>query len=112
MITPNVLSWQWSVYREAHADRRNLLIHLLTAPIFWLGLLQMLAVPLVPLLAISGLSCLFLAFVCQAIGHRLEVNPPQPFRSPVDVVVRFFIEQTVNFPRYLLTGGFLAAWGR
>jgi hypothetical protein len=111
MITPSVLSWQWAVYRAAHADRRNLLIHLVTVPIFWSGLVQLLCAPFLPLLIISGISCLFLAFLCQAIGHRLEVNPPHPFLSPVDVVVRFFLEQTINFPRYLLSGGFRAAWG-
>jgi hypothetical protein len=112
MITPDVLSWQWSGYPTAHGDRRNLLMHALTVPIFWAGLAQVVATPLFPVLLISGLASLGLAFLVQGIGHRLEVNAPQPFRSPVDLFVRFFLEQTVNFPRFVLSGGFARAWRR
>jgi uncharacterized membrane protein YGL010W len=37
MVTPNVVSWQWQVYPTAHRERRNLIIHAVTVPLFIIG---------------------------------------------------------------------------
>ena len=50
------------------------------------------------------------AIVAQGRGHRLEREAPQPFRSPVDALVRLVVEQFVTFPRFVLRGGFAHAW--
>jgi len=104
LITPNLVSFQWNGYRRAHGARLNLLIHALTSPLFLGGFATLPFAPLV------GLGLLLSAFVAQAVGHRTEQNPPEPFRSPLDVLARFFLEQFVTFPRFVLSGGFARAW--
>ena len=37
MLTPNVVRWQWQSYSTAHQNRKNLLVHALTVPIFVAG---------------------------------------------------------------------------
>ncbi len=106
-----LVRWQWSVYPEAHRDRRNLAIHILTVPVFLAGTL---ALPLAALvhwaLAPAGLAAMALAMVLQGRTHRLETTPPPPFLGPGDVVGRIFAEQWINFPRFVLNGGFARAW--
>ncbi len=43
----HLLRWQWELYPPAHRDRRNLTIHLLTAPLFQLGVLGLVVSPVV-----------------------------------------------------------------
>jgi hypothetical protein len=50
------------------------------------------------------------AVALQGRGHRLEGVAPIPFRGPIDVVSRIFVEQWVTFPRYVLSGGLARAW--
>ena len=38
-IHHDVYNWQWKGYARAHRDRVNLLVHLVTVPLFWLGVL-------------------------------------------------------------------------
>jgi len=103
-------AWQWRLYPTGHRDRHNLMLHLLTVPLFWLGTLApLLAVLVSPWLAF-GLLGLPVALVAQARGHRHEHARPVPFRGPGDFVRRFFVEQWVTFPRYLVTGGLRRAW--
>ena len=35
--TAGLLAWQWSLYAGNHRDRGNLLLHLLTVPLFMSG---------------------------------------------------------------------------
>jgi len=73
---------------------------------------------LVPLAAAAGVwqlgvlggVMMLMALISQGRGHRMEPNPPLPFASPLDFVARFTIEQTVTFPRFVLSGGFAKAW--
>jgi hypothetical protein len=111
-ITPDLLAWQRASYPHVHADRRNLLLHAVSAPAFVLGLAALLggAVAGRVDLVLAGLGAMVLAVVAQARGHRLEAEPPAPFRSPLDVVARLFVEQLVTFPRYLASGDFGRAW--
>lgn len=108
----SLLSWQWDLYPSAHADRRNLAIHIFTNPIFIAGFL---AVPLGLvtfswITMIVGLLAMPLVMFIQGRGHGMEKVPPVPFRGPGDAIGRIFLEQLVNFPRYVITGGFADAW--
>ena len=40
-----LLAWQWSLYGAAHRDRRNLLLHVVTVPLFMAGCLTLLTLP-------------------------------------------------------------------
>jgi hypothetical protein len=103
---PNLLAFQWSVYPEAHQSRRNLWIHLLTVPVFMAGTIALLASPWLGLgAALAGVLAMLSALGAQGRGHRLEPNPPAPFRGPLDVVLRIFAEQWITWPRFVLSGG-------
>ncbi|NVB78857.1 MAG: terminase [Kofleriaceae bacterium] len=107
----NLLSWQWQGYSVAHRDRRNLLLHLFTAPIFAAGLAMSLAAPLFAgWLALPGIAAMLAVLVVQGRGHRDEASAPVPFTGPADFVTRFVAEQLVTFPRFVLSGGFRRAW--
>jgi hypothetical protein len=110
-IRPELVSWQWSGYPTAHRTRANLLIHIFTAPVFWAGVASVVAgaVQLRAGLAGAGVLAMVLVVALQGAGHRREPNPPIPFLGPLDFVTRFFTEQFVNFPRFVLTGAWLKA---
>lgn len=108
----NLLAWQWGQYASAHRDRRNLLIHAATAPLFCAGLLLVAGAPWLGPLALTGAVLPPLAMALQGRGHRLESNPPAPFEGPLDVISRIFAEQLVTFPRFVASGEFARAWRR
>ncbi len=112
MVTKNLVAWQWSGYTRAHAARTNLVIHLVTAPMFVLGIVSAVALPWLGRPGLGALAFVIAlgAFVAQGIGHRREHNAPEPFRSPLDVLARILVEQFVTFPRFVLSGGFTRAW--
>ena len=103
----SLIRWQWEGYSRYHRTRTNLLLHLLTAPLFCLGLLALLwgALTLTWLPATLGAGGMLLALMAQGIGHKREATAPAPFTGPWNFLGRFFFEQWVNFPRFLLTGG-------
>jgi hypothetical protein len=106
-----LLAWQWALYAQVHKDRRNLVLHALTAPLFMAGTAALAASPLGGLRSgVAGAFAMVLAMVLQGRGHKLEGAPPAPFRGPFDVLARIFCEQWVTFPRFVLSGGFAAAW--
>jgi hypothetical protein len=108
-----LLAWQWANYPDGHGDRRNLAVHALTAPLFQLGTCAALAGLFVrPALALGGVAAMALAVALQGRGHRLEAKGPLPFRGPLDVLARLFVEQWVTFPRFVLSGSFGRAWRR
>ena len=106
-----LLAWQWSIYPAGHRAHVNLALHFATAPLFLLGTL---AVVLSPLwtwrLAATGVFAMLVAVVAQRRGHQAEASPPRPFRGLGDFLARFFVEQWVTFPRYVLSGRFAHAW--
>ena len=109
--TAGLLAWQWANYPQAHRNHRNLLVHILSVPIFILGTLGLLLAPLVGFwLALGGLIAMTGAMALQGATHRLEAVSPIPFLGPLDVLARIFAEQWITFPRYLLSGGFASAW--
>jgi hypothetical protein len=106
-----LVKWQWSNYPRSHRDRRNLLVHIFTVPIFMAGTVLLCASPWRGVLsALTGLAAMIFAMAAQGRAHRLEENGPEPFLGPLDVVGRIFVEQWFTFPRYVATGRFLAAW--
>lgn len=107
-----LLAWQLSLYPGGHHDRRNLVLHALTVPLFMAGTLILVAsVALAsPGTALGGALALPLALGLQGRGHRRERTPPVPFRGPLDAAARLVIEQWVTFPRFVLGGGFARAW--
>lgn len=109
-----LLAWQWSIYSYGHQERRNLAVHALTAPLFILGTcaLPLAALLRVPWLAGCGLGVMLATLVLQGRTHKREKTPPEPFRGPLDVLARFFAEQWVTFPRYVLSGEFARAWSK
>ncbi|MFO0585824.1 MAG: terminase [Anaeromyxobacter sp.] len=105
-------AWQWRLYPDGHRDRRNLLVHAITVPLFELGTLALAGAAIAgrswP--APAGLALVAVALVAQKRGHAVEATAPVPFRGPGDLAARFLVEQWWTFPRYVLSGGFARAW--
>ena len=104
MITPNLLSFQWNGYPRAHGARVNLAIHAVSNALFFAVLIA------APFTTAWLLLAIPLVFLAQGIGHKSEANPPEPFRSPLDIVARLIVEQLITFPRFVVSGGFGRAW--
>jgi hypothetical protein len=109
-----LLRWQWSLYPRGHTDRRNLLIHILTWPIFLASTLTIVAslftLHYKPLAL--GFAGLIFVIVAQGRGHKLEPSAPVAFRGTSDVIKRLFVEQWITFPRFVFSGEFARAWSR
>jgi hypothetical protein len=106
-----LLAWQLREYPKGHRDRRNLLVHALTVPLFQAGTgAVVLAALWGPWLLAFGLPAMLLPIALQGRAHRLEATAPHPFRGPLDFAARILAEQLITYPRYVLSGGFMAAW--
>ena len=106
-----LLRWQWSLYPDGHRQRRNLLVHAATNPVFLAGTCALIASPLAGVgWAVAGPVAMVAAMAAQGRGHKAETTAPAAFRGPGDLLARFFVEQWVTFPRFVLSGGFAAAW--
>jgi len=106
LVTPNLVSWQYQGYARNHAHRRNLVIHLISAPVFFfatLSLVYHLVVAVWPAAAVS-FGFMLVVLVLQGIGHKLESVAPEPFKSPLDLFARFFTENLFTFWRFLFSG--------
>ncbi len=110
LVRPRLLEWQWSDYSAKHQDRTNLRLHIVAVPLFEIAVDHAhrgsrdrsgLAMGL----ALIGMVA---AVVIQGRGHRREHEAPTPFAGPIDFVSRFFAEQWITFPRFVLSGG----WSR
>jgi hypothetical protein len=107
----DLLSWQWQGYPANHVTRANLVLHIITVPAFLAGLAAALASPVLGLpWLLAGLGLMAVALVAQGRGHRGEPAAPVPFTGPGDFASRFLVEQLVNFPRFVITGGWRRAW--
>ena len=108
-----LLAWQWSLYEDGHRQRRNLAIHAATVPLFLAGTCALVLSPLAgSAAAIGGATAMLLAIAAQGRGHAAETARPVAFRGPGDFAARFFVEQWVTFPRFVLSGAFRDAWRR
>ena len=106
-LRPNLLQWQYADYHAKHRHSVNLWLHIASVPLAWGGTLAAICV----LFGASAWWLLalpagwLLALVVQGIGHKLEPEAPEPFLGGADFVSRFTVEQLVNFPRFVLGGG-------
>lgn len=96
----------WTDYQRVHTGRKNLLIHLLAVPLFVAGFIVIVVSVLRStwLPATTALAICVIALVLQAGGHRSEAQAPRPFTGPMNFLRRWFTEQFVIFPLFLLTG--------
>jgi uncharacterized membrane protein YGL010W len=106
-----LLAWQLREYPKGHRDRRNLMVHAVTVPLFQLGVCALILASFwgARLLAIA-IPALLIPVALQGRTHRLEATAPIPFRGPLDFVARIFVEQLITYPRFVLGGGFASAW--
>lgn len=114
MAIRQLLRRQWEAYSRTHQSRTNLLIHILAVPLFLagtVGLVAAIALLSLPLLGVAT-GCTVAALALQGRGHRLEPVPPEAFSGPLDFVLRLFFEQWITFPRFVLSGGWKAAFRR
>jgi hypothetical protein len=103
---PSLLALQWAAYPHSHSDRKNLILHLATVPVFMAGTVTIATSPLTgAAAAIAGLVAMALAMAVQGFGHRQEATSPPPFRSKREALLRILAEQWVTFPRFVATGG-------
>ncbi len=96
----------WTRYSRVHGDRRNLLIHAFAVPLF-AGSFLLLIYFLVRGAFIFAIVALFTAIVATALqgrGHALEAHAPEPFTGPGNFLRRWFTEQFLVFPMFLLSG--------
>ncbi len=107
MKLKELMSWQWRDYHQFHQSKVNLIIHVITTPIFILACLAMVffALQLKWLAALGSLFLVFVAIGLQGFGHNKEENAPIPFDSASQAVKRILLEQFVSFPKYIWTGG-------
>jgi phage terminase small subunit len=107
MIRQGLLKWQWNDYSAKHRSRTNLLLHIVTVPVFQVGCVVLVGTAI----ARSGVGMalgvlgMLAALIIQGRGHRGERETPVPFDGAADVVSRFVVEQWVTFPRFVLSGG-------
>lgn len=96
----------WTSYLRVHGDRRNLVIHVFAVPLF-VGAFLFLIFFLVRGAFLFAGTALFAAFVAMALqgrGHALEAHAPEPFAGPGNFLRRWFTEQFLVFPMFLVTG--------
>lgn len=112
MNVSELLRWQWEGYPTYHRSRFNLLLHIVVVPLFLLGNVGLVVALLngAWLAALAGAAAMVVSMALQGRGHGLEEVPAIPFSSPVNALSRIFLEQWVNFPRFVLSGRWLQAW--
>lgn len=104
-----LLAWQWGDYTTKHRDRGNLLLHAVAVPLFlFCTILLVTAIVtrdgVATVFAVAGMG---VSVLLQGRGHRREREAPAPFEDAGDFASRFFVEQWVTFPRFVLSGAWL-----
>ncbi len=96
----------WTEYRRVHSDRRNLIIHAFAVPLFVGATVFLIACLIRERYVPAGIAVVlaFVAMVLQGRGHALESHAPVPFSGPGNFLKRWFSEQFMIFPLFLLTG--------
>ena len=103
----NLLQWQWSDYASKHQSRSNLLLHIFAVPLFQIGTIGLFYAAFVRSATTAGIAvgCMVVSLIIQGRGHKSEYEQPAPFSGALDFPTRFFAEQWVTFPRFVLSGG-------
>ncbi len=114
MSVSELLRRQHSGYPRYHGSRHNLLLHAVAVSVFIAANIGLLACLLQArfLAATACLAIMLVSVALQGRGHRCETLPAEPFTGPVNAVLRILLEQWINFPRYVLGGGWIRAWRR
>lgn len=96
----------WPGYLRVHSDRRNLAIHAIAVPLFVASTVVLVVSPIggAYVTAIVASSAAIIAMVLQARGHALEPHAPEPFTGPANFLRRWFTEQFLIFPLFVVTG--------
>ena len=104
--TESVKLIDWAGYRRVHADRRNLIVHLIAVPLFAASFLALLVFSMRADYMSAAIALLgaLVGMVLQGRSHRLEPEAPLPFSGPRNFLRRWFTEQFVTFPLFLLSG--------
>jgi hypothetical protein len=112
MSLGKIVSAQIADYPRVHRSRNNLKIHIMAVPMFWAGFIALAigAATLTLSAALIGALLLLLSAALQGWGHKIEAEPPAPFASPFEGVIRLTTENLYVFPRYVLSGGWGRAW--
>jgi hypothetical protein len=81
MIRHGLLDWQWSDYSAKHQSRTNLLLHIVTVPLFQIASVILVGTAIARSGVGMGLGVLgmFAALIIQGRGHRGERETPEPF---------------------------------
>lgn len=100
------MATDWSDYERVHADRRNLLIHLVAVPLFQisfpLGLICFLSGRF--LFAAASILAAAGGMALQKIGHAKEIHEARPFSGPFNFLQRWITEQYLAFPKFVISG--------
>jgi hypothetical protein len=100
-------------YPRVHRTRANLALHLFAGvPLFWAGLalIAIGAARLSWVEAAAGAACVLGSLVLEGAGHKRETETAEPFKGPLDFVIRYTFEQLFVFPHFVATGGWARAW--
>jgi hypothetical protein len=107
MTIPELLSWQWQGYPRYHQSRTNLLLHIVTVPLFMAATVTLVAALLLLSwkLLVAAVVGIVVTLVVEGRGHKLEPVPSEPFTGSANFVGRFFFEHWITFPRFVVSGG-------
>ena len=107
MSLAQLLRWQWDGYSHYHRARRNLLMHIVAVPLFLVGNIGLVVALFRGSVTVGvlWLVCMVVSVALQGRGHKMEENPPQPFKGLTNAAARVFLEQWITFPRFVLSGG-------
>ena len=97
-----------STYSEQHANRTNLIIHLIAVPLFIIAHVLLLAglFYLELLAVVLSVGAIGVSLAVQGKGHSLETVSPEPFTSAGNFLARIYREQFITFPAFVLNGQF------
>ncbi len=99
-------------YARLHKNPMNLLIHVVTVPLFLLAAGVALLCPWLPRWEMwwgGSVALAFYAVFLQRFGHRLE-GERGPRRGFGAGIAGFLVEQFATFPRFVISGGWLRNW--
>lgn len=107
-----LLREQWRHYADTHQTQRNLLTHILAVPLFLVGNIVLLyaVIHAAPVAGTVGIGLSSIGLALQGKGHSHEPMAPTPFTGIGNAVLRILLEQWITFPRFVFSGGWLAAW--
>lgn len=107
-----LIQWQWNEYHDFHGNKVNLLIHIVAVPALLMAQVSLVFSLVSQAYLVTLLSLLVVAasFGSQGIGHKKEDKPSIPFTSPFNAIARLMVEQWINFPRFVLSGGWWKAF--